>query len=136
MRNFFLERQLRRIERDVNNDLLMILEVGPQYYSNRELHGLVDNLEYQEILLKKSQRHLFLSLVFIPLWVCIYFLANAFGAHAIAQVFLYLVPISLMTFASGSFYSRYHFQDCRHANLIRSIIQQELERRRKDASIS
>ena len=136
MRNFFLERQLRRIERDVNNDLLMILEVGPQYYSNRELHGLVDNLEYQEALSKKLQRHLFVFLVSIPLWVCIYFLANAFGSHTIAQIFLYFIPISLVAFASGTFYSRYHFQNCRHANLIRSIIQQELERRRKDASIS
>ena len=136
MRNFFLERQLRRIERDVNNDLLMILEVGPQYYSNRELHCLVDNIEYQETLLRKLQRHLFVFLASIPLWVCIYFLANAFGFHTIALGFLYFVPISLMAFTTGTLYSRYHFQNCRHANLIRSIIQQELERRRKDASIS
>ncbi|PHN05776.1 hypothetical protein [Flavilitoribacter nigricans] len=136
MRNFFLERQLRRIERDVSDDLLMILEVGPQYYSNQELYELTDELQQQEEISKNLQRNFFLFLVSIPLWVCAYFLSNAFGWHAVARIFLYMIPVAGLIFATGSFYCRYQYRNCRHANLIRSIIQQELERRRKDASIS
>ncbi|MCB0630064.1 MAG: hypothetical protein R2824_16830 [Saprospiraceae bacterium] len=136
MKNFFLERQLRRIEREVSNDLLMILEVGPQYYSNQELYELIDELQMQESRSKRLQRHFFLFLVLIPAWVCGYFLANAFGWGPGAQVFFYLIPASFLTFLSGNLYCRYRYRNCRHANLIRSIIQQELERRRKDASIS
>lgn len=136
MRNFFLERQLRRIERDVSNDLLMILEVGPQYYSNQELYELIDELQQQEDSSKNLQRNFFLFLVSIPLWVCAYFLFNAFGWHLTAAIFLYLIPLAGLIFAAGSLYCRYKYRNCRHANLIRSIIQQELERRRKDASIS
>lgn len=136
MRNFFLERQLRRIERDVNDDLLMVLEVGPQYYSNQELYELIDELQFQEDISKNLQRHFFLFLVSIPVWVCAYFLTNAFGWHATANIFLYIIPIAVLVFTGGSIYCRYRYRNCRHANLIRSIIQQELERRRKDASIS
>lgn len=136
MRNFFLERQLRRIERDVNNDLLMILEVGPQYYSNQELQELTDELRREEGLSKNLQRHFFLFLVSVPLWVCCFFLSNAFGWHAVGRIFLYLIPMAFVTFSAGNIYCRYRYRSCRHANLIRSIIQQELERRRKDASIS
>lgn len=136
MRNFFLERQLRRIERDVNNDLLMILEVGPQYYSNQELYELTDELQQQEDYSKNLQKHFFLFLVSIPFWVCGYFLANAFGWHATGQFFFYMIPLAIALFATGNLYCRFRYRNCRHANLIRSIIQQELERRRKDASIS
>lgn len=136
MKNFFLERQLRRIEREVSNDLLMILEVGPQYYSNQELYHLIDELQSQERLSKRLQRHFFLFLALIPAWVCGYFLSNAFGWATGAQLFFYLIPASALVFASGNLYCRFRFRNCRHANLIRSIIQQELERRRKDASIS
>lgn len=136
MKNFFLERQLRRIEREVSNDLLMILEVGPQYYSNQELYELIHELQYQESRSKRLQRHFFLFLVLIPAWVCGYFLSNAFGWQIGAQVFFYLMPVSFSIFACGNLFCRYRFRNTRHANLIRSIIQQELERRRKDASIS
>lgn len=136
MRNFFLERQLRRIERDVSDDLLMILEVGPQYYTNQELYELIDVLQQQEGSSKNLQRNFFLFLVSIPIWVCAYFLANAFGWHLTAYIFFFLIPLSGLIFATGNIYCRYRYRNCRHANLIRSIIQQELERRRKDASIS
>lgn len=136
MRNFFLERQLRRIERDVSDDLLMILEVGPQYYTNQELYELIDALQQQEGSSKNLQRNFFLFLVSIPIWVCAYFLANAFGWHLTANIFFVLIPLSGLIFATGNIYCRYRYRNCRHANLIRSIIQQELERRRKDASIS
>ena len=136
MRNFFLERQLRRIERDVSDDLLMILEVGPQYYTNQELYELIDALQQQEGSSKNLQRNFFLFLVSIPIWVCAYFLANAFGWHLTANIFFFLIPLSGLIFATGNIYCRYRYRNCRHANLIRSIIQQELERRRKDASIS
>lgn len=136
MRNFFLERQLRRIERDVSDDLLMILEVGPQYYSTQELYELTDELKWQEERLKKLQRYCSLILASIPIWFCAYLLSGALDSIIVGHFFLYLMPITAAIFAVGNIYSRYHYRNCRHANLIRSIIQQELERRRKDASIS
>lgn len=136
MRNFFLERQLRRIERDVNDDLLMILEVGPQYYSNRELYDLTDKLRRQELRYFSLQRYFYLILLTIPCWIGSFFLANAFGFHGVARYLLCGVPVAIVVFFAGSAYIRFRFSNCRYANLIRSIIQQELERRRKDASIS
>lgn len=136
MRNFFLERQLRRIERDVNNDLLMILEVGPQYYSNQELYELTDELQEQEEHSRSLQKNFLYFLISIPLWMCCYFVADGFEWFSTARFFLCMIPTAILFFAAGNFYCRYRYRNCRHANLIRSIIQQELERRRKDASIS
>lgn len=136
MRDFFLERQLRRIERDVNDDLLMVLEVGPQYYTNRELYALTERLRRQELHYLTLQRYFYLVLLTIPCWIGLFFLANAFGSHSLARYLLCGVPVAIVVFFAGSAYIRHRFRNCRYANLIRSIIQQELERRRKDASIS
>ena len=123
MRNFFLERQLRRIEREVNDDLRMILELGPQYYSTQELYDLIDQLYDQEKASGSLQQYFFLALISVPFWFGAYILSSAFGWHASARIFLLLLPLALAVFIVGSIYCRYRYRNCRHANLIRSIIQ-------------
>jgi len=136
MRHFFLERHLRKIEKEANDDLLMIIEAGPQYYTNQELYHLLDKLGLQEYEVLQFNRKLFIILASVSLWMILLVASHALGLSWLAGVMTVLVLSFILAFAVGKIYLYQKFKTFRSSGLIRSIIQQELERRQKDASIS
>ena len=136
MRHFFLDRHLRKIEKEANDDLLMIIEAGPQYYTNQELYHLLDKLGLQEYEVLRFNRKLFIILASLSGWLVVFFVANALGYSWLTFGLAFVMLASISAFTAGKIYISQKFKTHRSSGLIRSIIQQELERRQKDASIS
>ena len=135
MKHFFLDRQLHKIEKEANNDLLLLLEVSPSYYTTHELKDLLQELKEQENKVKRQKENLFIIGSSMLLWLCLSFLFQLLKLPTLAYVFMTFAPTALAFFVFGSIYIRFKHRFFRHAYLIEKIIQAELERRRKDASI-
>ncbi len=135
MNNFFLQRHLTRIEREGNDDLSLILEFGPQDFPTHELHHLLRQVRTQSAIATRIQHYLFVVGAGISLWIGASFLSAALGYLALGYLFLAMIPASCLLLIAGHFYLRIKYRTHRHAPAIANIIQQELERRRKDASI-
>ena len=134
MKDYLLERQLNRLEREANDDFLQIIEGGPEYYSTHELHLLLSRLEstkrsYQ----RKAQKQLFIG-ASASIWIFASIICSMLKFPILSYVFLALVPVSIIAFLLASLYAKRKFQ-VKNTFLVENIILQELERRRKDASI-
>ncbi|MEM1217120.1 MAG: hypothetical protein AAGJ82_15605 [Bacteroidota bacterium] len=135
MKDLLLQRHLRRIEIAGNDDLLLIMEFGADAYGTKELRALLKNATQQKIKAGRWQHYLFLTGFSIPVWTALAIIAAAFEWQLFSISFLSLVPLSLLAAVLGHSWLRRTFPVFRDIHLVTSIIQQELERRRKDASI-
>ncbi len=129
------QRNLKRIEREGNDDLLLIWEFGPREYSNQELHILLRTVNWQAEVAGRFQHRLFLVAASISLWIGSAFLAAAAGFNLLATFLLCLAPLALAVTIAGHIHLRKKYRAFRYSRDIAHMIQQELERRRKDASI-
>lgn len=126
---------MQRLEKHGNNDLLLIMEFGASAYSTYELADILEEVNEQKEEAGRLQHYLFLVGFSISLWIAAAFLAAAFEYRILSFVFLTLVPLSLLFALTGHFLLRRRFPAFREIHLVASIIQQELDRRKKDASI-
>lgn len=135
MKDFFLQRLLQRLEKDGNDDLALIMEFGPNSYSTSELSLILDKVSEQKEIAGRWQHRLFLIGFSVSLWIAASFIAAACHARLLSFLLLAMVPVSLLLALGGHFYLRRTFPAYRNIHLVASIIQQELDRRKKDASI-
>jgi hypothetical protein len=135
MKDFFLQRRLERLEKDSNNDALLIMEFGAQPYTTHELSLILEEINRQKTIATRWQNRLFLVGFSVSIWLATSFLAAAFEARLLSFLLLALVPVSLLVALLGHYFLRQHFPAFRDVHLVASIIQQELDRRKKDASI-
>lgn len=135
MKDFFLQRLLRRLEKDGNDDLLLIIEFGADSYSTRELNRILQLVKTEKEIAGRWHHRLFLVGFSISFWIAASFIAAACDADLLSFILVGMVPISLFGVLLGHFYLRRRYPVYRDIHLIVSIIQQELDRRKKDASI-
>ncbi len=135
MANFFLQRHINRIEREGNNDLLLILELGPTTYPTHELHQLLNVIERQKEAVHLGHQRLFFVAASISVWIALSFLAAAAGVPQLGYVFLAMIPVACVTLIIGHIILRRKYPTFRHSKAIKQIIQYEIERRRKESSI-
>lgn len=135
MKDFFLQQLLQRLEKDGNDDLALIMEFGANSYSTQELNHILDQVAEQKHTAGRWQHRLFLVGFSVSFWIAAAFVAGALKAQVWGFVFLGMVPISLLLALGGHFYLRRRYPTYRNSHLVASIIQQELDRRKKDASI-
>ncbi|MEZ4985807.1 MAG: hypothetical protein R2795_12370 [Saprospiraceae bacterium] len=135
MKNLFFNHYISKIEGTGNNDLLLIMEFGAEAYTTPELYGILEEVQSQKQLTTLWQHRLFMVGFSISLWIAGAFLCAAFDQPLYSYLFLLLVPTSLLSAILGHYYLRNRYPAFRDVQLIASIIQQELERRKKDASI-
>lgn len=136
MKNFFLNRQIRRIEREANDDFLQILSFGARCYPTKELQQLLQNLSYQAQRYARYRRLLlFLVAGTATLWIALCFLFQSLNFGPGIYLSLALIPLSILSFTGGALYLNRKFGSVREAQRIEKIIIEELERRKKDASI-
>ncbi|MCB0578766.1 MAG: hypothetical protein KDD10_05590 [Phaeodactylibacter sp.] len=135
MKNFFLNRQIRRIEKEANNDFLQILSFGARCYPTKELHQLLHDLD------QEAQRHAYFRRILFmvggttTLWIALCFLFQSLNFGVGIYLTLGMIPASILAFSVGSIYVNQKFRSIREAGRIEKIIVEELERRKKDASI-
>ena len=135
MKNFFLNRQLRRIEREANDDFLQILSFGAHCYPTKELHQLLYELDQQAGRHAYYRRLLFIVGGTITLWIALCFLCQSLNFNPGIYLTITMIPMSILAFSIGSVYINQKFRSIRKADRIEKIIIEELERRKKDASI-
>jgi apolipoprotein N-acyltransferase len=135
MKDFFLQRLLQRLEKDGNDDLVLIMEFGANCYSTQELSAILHQVSEQKEVAGRWQHRLFLVGFSVSFWIATSFIAAACHARLLSFLLLTMVPISLLLALGGHFYLRRMFPAYRNIHLVASIIQQELDRRKKDASI-
>ena len=135
MQDFFLNRRLKRIEREANDDLRLVLELGPEDFPTHELHHLLRRLNRQRRAVVRLKALLFLTSLSTALWIAAAFVLFTTQRTVAAYLVLGMVPISGLSLLFGAHYrERKFFTHRYHDRLVRSI-QGELERRRKDARI-
>ena len=135
MKDFFLQRLLRRLEKDGNDDPTLIVEFGADSYTTQELGRILTHVTLRKKQVDRRRHRLFLIGFSISFWIAAAFVAGALSAHAWGFFFLAMVPVSLASALLGHFYLRRRFPSYHNSHVVTSIIQQELDRRKKDASI-
>ena len=135
MKNFFLKRQIDQIEREANDDFAQILEFDARCYPTRELHQLLHKLDLESYRYNYFKRLLFLIGASTTFWIAFCFLFQSFEFTLGIYFTLAMVPLSIVTFVGGTVVLNHKFKSIRQSKLIERIITEELERRRKDASI-
>lgn len=135
MNNFLLYRQLKRLERECNDDLLLVQECGPEYYSNDELYDLLDLLDAENRETFRYRRLLLLTAAMILFWFGIVLFAHLTAANLLKNIAVTLFAFGFLTFLTGTILIRKKLLLLRRTQQIRTLIYAELDRRRKDASI-
>lgn len=135
MKHFFLDRQLNKLERQANNDLLLLMEVSPEYYSTNELKLLLIELKTKQKQVQKKKDNLFLIGATGFVWMVLYFFTQMMGTPWIELIAIGLIPMSFGTYIIGTIILERRNQFFEYAYHIDKIIRTEIERRKKDASI-
>lgn len=135
MKDYFLEQQLNKIEQEGNDDFQQILSFGARCYPTAELQALLRRLD-REVQDHSYHRHLVLLVgASTTLWIALCFLFQSFDYTFGVYLTLSMVPVTIVAYTFGNFYVNRKFRSIKNAPLIEKIIAEELERRRKDASI-
>lgn len=135
MQEFFLNRRLKRIEREANDDLRLVCDLGPEDFPTHELHHLLSRLNRQQRAVGRIQTFLFLTCMSTALWVVIAFVLFSSDRTVLAYGVLALVPICGLILLLGVHHREQRFFTYRYHDEMVRRIQGELERRRKDARI-
>ncbi len=135
MLNKKLEKRLQKIEKEGNDDLNLILEFGPQNFPTYELHRLLYRLEEQseKVFALKRACYYAAFVILASSLAGTYCLIN--GMQTLGFIFLTFLPLSIGVAAVGFVHMSRRYSTYRYTGYLRSQIAQEIERRRKDASI-
>lgn len=129
-----VEECLQRIELEANDDLRMVLEFGPQHFTTHELHGMLRRLKEQSRQVLRLRDRLLPSSLLLFIVPSIIFFSAMKWESLLYGLFIGL-PATLMLFIGAAFYLAKKYPTIKDAPHIDKMIHQELERRRKDASI-
>ncbi len=135
MKNYFLNRQINRIEREANDDFLQILSFGARCYPTKELHQLLRRLDRESQKLAYYRQLVLLCGGAITASIALCFLFQSLGFTVGVYCTLSMIPLSILAFVIGNVLVNRRFRAIKSARLIEKIIVEELDRRRKDASI-
>ncbi|MGB3548066.1 MAG: hypothetical protein WBA17_13900 [Saprospiraceae bacterium] len=135
MHQFFINRSLRRLEREGNDDFLLLREVGARPFATHELHHLLRRLQLNYRAVRAIKRTQFAVVSAIAALAAAGLIVLAFGQVTIALVLFLLVPTSclVLLIAQIRLRRRNRLQD--HAELLHHLIGKELERRRQESEI-
>ena len=130
----FWNRQIARLERAGNDDFLLILTGGAGAYATYELHHLLRRLRLRDLKLRGLRRvnfRLGLAIPFLMFAACVFGLV---GLHWPVYLSLLGIPVCLLLMSSLNWYVASRFSCRGKSKRLRCIIQQELDRRRKDVT--
>jgi hypothetical protein len=134
MKDLLFWQRVEQIEQEGNDDFLMILSFGAQCYDVKELHQLLRQLEQKTREFAYYQRVLLLLASTIAVWIGLSFLFQ-YLQFSLGTYIILLVPVSALVSGIGFALLNRKYRSIKHAHQIERIIVEELDRRRKDASI-
>ncbi|MCB0616535.1 MAG: hypothetical protein KDC75_24620, partial [Phaeodactylibacter sp.] len=104
-------------------------------YPTKELHQLLHELDQQAGRYAYYRRLMLMVGGTITLWIALCFLFQSLNFTPGIYLTLTMIPVSIFSFSAGSVYINQKFRSVREADRVEKIIVEELERRKKDASI-
>lgn len=132
MADRFWARQINRLEQAGNNDFLLILTGGAKAYATHELHQLLRRLRIESMRLRELRRTIFRLAICVPGMLFVACAAGLLGWHPVVYGTLAALLFLTALLIAANAYVRGRFQCHDRGKRLRCIIQQELERRRKD----
>ncbi len=132
---FFLERTLKRLEREGNDDLLQIRMLGPEFFPTPDLYELLEKLERQRDVVDKKQYHLKCFGMLLPLFIIGAFLSNYFTVYWLGVALLAGIPMIFGFLMYHAFRIKQQYPTFHDTHHIERSIRQELKRRREESSI-
>ena len=131
----FLDRIIKRIEREGNDDLLQLSSLGPQFFPTPDLYDLLEQLERQKetVALKISGLYKISGLILVVFIGCL--LANYFSQFYLFTALLTCVPIFGIFLAYRSIQIRRQHPTYFRTKTLEQNIRLELQRRREESSI-
>lgn len=136
MNNYFFQKLVDRLEYAGNDDYALIVEFGAEAYSNNELQFLLEEIDVQHQIAIRWQQQLFIIAISISLCIGTSLVFSTIEKALVwSYTFLCLVPVAIIYVSVMYAQLQKRYPNLRKSHLIASIIQQELERRKTDASI-
>lgn len=132
MADRFWNRQITRLERAGNNDFLLILTGGAGAFATHELHHLLRRLRIETMRLREIKRTIFRLAICVPAMLFIACGAGLLGWLPVVYGTLSALTVLTVLLIGANAYVNAKFSCHDRGKRLRCIIQQELERRRKD----
>jgi len=129
-----VEECLQRIELEANDDLRMVLDFGPQHFTTHELHGMLRKLNEQSRYILRLRDRLLPSILLLFIVPAIVLFGTLKWKSLLYGVF-FGIPMTLLLLIGAAIYLTKKYPTLKDAPYLDKMIHQELERRRKDASI-
>ena len=130
---YFLDRTLERIEREGNDDLLLVHTLGPRHFPTPDLYDMLEQLERQKEVVSQKLSNLYRMGVFIPVSIIGTFLAGYAQITWLAVLFISAVPILGILFTVRSVRIRRDHPTFYDTQVIENKIRQELKRRQESS---
>lgn len=126
----YLDRNIQKIEEAVQDDLVLLLEFGPDYFETRELFDLLGDLKYQTEKVSYLKKIL-LATAFVVL-VCLGASIYTLFHERLFFAYTFLIFIPLFTGMSGFLLYKFQkrFSTYRYTSYLRIMIEKEIETRR------
>ena len=129
---FFFKKYLQRLEKEGNNDPGLIIEFGADAYSTKELNTILQGIFVQQQIAVRWKKHLSMLGLGISMSMLASLLMGIMDAPLLSYIFLSFVPLFLLFGLVGHLIIQNRYPNLGDSDLIASIIQQELEWRKKD----
>lgn len=135
MNGFFTGLYLKKLARHSNNDLLLIMEIGPGPFETRDLKKALLEIKHREEAVAETRQRIYLIGACSAVFLFFSYIARALGADQLGLILLLFFPVLVLVFSVGQIYLRRRYPAYVHYHVIRDAIRQELDFRRKESSI-
>lgn len=124
-----LDQLLRSLEGQAQDELALLEETGPEYFTTAQLWRLRGQWEIKHRLFRRSQMWLLRLAAISPVWIVGWFIFSYLDWDYLALLSLFLFPVFLLIFFTGLFYTHRVFRGKGHLDATGELIVRELKRR-------
>jgi hypothetical protein len=124
-----LDHLISNLEQSAEDELSLLEDTGPEYFSTTQLLRLYGQWEIKNRLFRIFQKLLLNIAAFSPLWVGGYFLGQAVGWTYLSLLLLAGFPLSFMVFFAGLIFIKVFFKGKGHLDQVGDQIKVELRKR-------
>ena len=133
--HYHLDRMLKKLEQDGNNDLLQVHTLGPQFYSTPELYDLLEELNRQRRMVSAKLTRVYRIGAIIPVLVLATFMASYYQALPLALACVAGIPVIGLVFTFRTLRLRREYPTFFESQTIEYKIRQEIKRRQEESSV-
>ena len=124
-----LDQLLRSLEGQAEDELALLEETGPEYFTTAQLWRLRGQWEVKQQLFRRSQKGLLHLAAASPVWIGGWLVFSYLDWDYLALLSLFLFPVFLLLFFTGLYFTHRVFRGKGHLDATGELIVDELKRR-------